>query len=69
MEKKEKPKEELEKRKCFGTTEYSKICGICKACHNYEECGKVQPRRKNVMSRTERNRVFKDYRLYNRGNE
>ena len=30
----------MEKRTCFGTHEFSKICWICKSCENYEECKK-----------------------------
>lgn len=29
------------KRKCFGTSEYTDISRVCKACRDYNECGKV----------------------------
>jgi hypothetical protein len=33
---------------CFGTTEYSKVSGICTACKCYVECGVVMPKIKRA---------------------
>jgi len=32
------------RRKCFGTREYSENCGICKGCPHYIKCGLVRKR-------------------------
>lgn len=38
-----------ERRKCFGTPEYSKGSSICTGCENYKECG--IERRLNIRKR------------------
>lgn len=35
----------VEKRVCFGTTEYSEKSFICKKCPDYEDCGKFFPKK------------------------
>ena len=55
-------KEDLEKRNCFGTKEYSPTHQICRTCMWFEECGEV-------ISRTPKprhTRQFKEHRLYSR---
>ena len=51
----------IEKRKCFGTTEYNKTNGMCKACRDYEQCSVMPKIRKLGMS----TRRFRDYKYYN----
>ena len=47
------------KRKCFGTREYSSRSGICRACPHFEDCG---------QSFLERKEAFKEY-LYKQEKE
>jgi len=32
------------RRKCYGSREYSENCGICKGCPHYIKCGLVRKR-------------------------